>query len=206
MATTGYNRSYGARVLRQKVLGRRKKPAKKRARPRIYDESVAKALINIWAILDMSCGKRLVAVLEETIVKLEDFSEIALDNDTREKLLKISAPPIDRLLLKERRKVQLKGRFDTKPGSLLKHQIPIRAFADWDEDRPGFVEIDLVGHEGGNPNGDFCQPLDVTDVCSGWTETKAVKNKAQVWVFEALGAIIAALPFPILGIDLRQRR
>ncbi len=72
---------------------------------------------------------------------------------------------------------------------------------EWDDKRPGFVEIDLVSHDGGNPRGDYLHTLDVTDVSTGWTETQAVKNKAQVWVFEALKDIIKRVPFPILGID-----
>ncbi|MGH9339366.1 MAG: hypothetical protein ACRD1R_07225, partial [Acidobacteriota bacterium] len=69
----------------------------------------------------------------------------------------------------------------------------------WDEASPGFVEVDLVAHEGGNSRGDYAQTLDLTDVCSGWTELTAVKNKAQVWVFEALEQIRSRLPFPLLG-------
>lgn len=80
----------------------------------------------------------------------------------------------------------LKGRSGTKPGSLLKSQIPILTWADWNERAPGFVEIDLVGHEGGDSRGEFAQTLTVTDVFTGWTETKAVCNKAQKWVFAAL--------------------
>ncbi|MGH9342059.1 MAG: integrase catalytic domain-containing protein, partial [Acidobacteriota bacterium] len=71
----------------------------------------------------------------------------------------------------------------------------------WDEASPGFVEVDLVAHEGGNSRGDYAQTLDLTDVCSGWTELAAVKNKAQVWVFEALEQIRSRLPFPLLGLD-----
>jgi hypothetical protein len=151
--------------------------------------------------MDMPCGKRLAAVMPDIVEKLKQFNEINVDEASEKKLLKMSSPTIDRLLLRERRKVRLKGRSWTKPGSLLKHQIPIRTFADWDEEKPGFVEIDLVGHDGGSSNGDFCQSLDVTDVLSGWTETRAVKNKAQKWVFEALEDIIVTLPFPVLGID-----
>jgi hypothetical protein len=84
---------------------------------------------------------------------------------------------------------------------LLKHQIPIKTFSEWDEQRAGFVEIDLVGHEGGDPSGDYIQTLDMTDVCTGWTETQAVKNNARVWVFEALKEIRERLPFKLLGID-----
>ncbi len=72
---------------------------------------------------------------------------------------------------------------------LLKSQIPIRTWAGWDENMPGFVEIDLVGHEGGDSRGDFCQTLTVTDIATGWTETRAVRNKAQKWVFAALKEI-----------------
>jgi hypothetical protein len=121
--------------------------------------------------------------------------------ETEAKLLTISAATIDRLLATERKKQVIKGRTLTKPGAMLKHQIPIRTFSDWDENKPGFVEIDLVGHDGGDARGDFCQTLDVTDVCTGWTETRAVRNKAQVWVFEALTHIRRSLPCPLLGID-----
>jgi hypothetical protein len=77
----------------------------------------------------------------------------------------------------------------------------VRTFSQWDDARPGFVEIDLVSHEGGDGSGDFVQSLNVTDVSTGWTEMRAVKNKAQVWVFEALMKIKEQLPFQLLGID-----
>ena len=85
---------------------------------------------------------------------------------------------MDRLLQKEKPKLTLTSRSHTKPGTLLKPQIPVRTNAFWDEKRPGFCEIDLVSHDGPNPGGDFCQTLDVTDWYTGWTETEAVKNKA----------------------------
>jgi hypothetical protein len=177
----------------------RAKPRGKR--PRRYDDRVFVALKSVWEIMDYLCGKRLAPALAEVIPRLERFGEIALDSETRTKLLAISASTIDRLLAPERKVPGLKGRSFTKPGSLLKHQIPIKTFADWDQTRPGFVEIDLVGHEGGNSSGDFLQSLDVTDVCTGWTEVQAVRNKARVWVFEALCSIRKRLPFALLGID-----
>ena len=96
---------------------------------------------------------------------------------------------------------RLCGRSHAKPGSLLKSSIPMRTWAQWDEAMPGFVEIDLVGHEGGNSAGDFCFTLDITDIATGWTETLSVKNKAQKWVFAAIKEATASFPFPILGID-----
>ena len=211
IALTGYNRRYAMRLLaghgktikvahRVRLVGDLGRSTK-RCRPRIYDGKVLEGLKKIWAILDFICGKRLAAILPEVIPVLEQHHEIKLDAATREKLLTISAATIDRALAPERRKFALRGRSGTKPGTLLKHQIPIRTFAEWNEAKPGFVEIDLVGHDGGDASGDFCQTLDVTDVASGWTESQAVTNKAQVWVFEALKEIRTRLPFPLLGID-----
>ena len=97
--------------------------------------------------------------------------------------------------------MQLKRRSGTKPGSLLKSAILVRSFAQWDEDAPGFMEMGLVGHDGGDARGEFIQTLNMVDVYSGWTETRAVKNKAQRWVFEALQEIRSVLPFPLLGVD-----
>jgi len=219
IALTGYNRSYAARVLRDrgkpKVLGKvrngkqtitlvedeRTKRKKRRTRPRRYDNEVFVRLAKIWIICDGICGKRLAPYLPEIIPVLERWGELKLTDEVREKLLSISEATIDRLLAPVRKRYQLRARSGTKPGTLLKHQIPIRTFSEWNEKRPGFVEIDLVGHDGGNSRGDYIQTLDVTDVCTGWTETRAVKNKAQVWVFGGLTAIMGRMPFKVLGID-----
>lgn len=207
-ATTEYNRSYAARVLRRgpdskggKSPPGRPRPYRGRGRKPVYTLDVRKALVKVWAILDCPCGKRLVSVLPETVRKLEKHGEINLNDEVRDKLMSISASTADRLLRGERKKFELKSKARTRPGSLLKHQIPIRTFADWDDCRVGFLEIDLVGHDGGNASGDFCQSLDATDVASGWSEQRAVKNKAQKWTFEALEEIRKRLPFPLLGLD-----
>ncbi len=89
----------------------------------------------------------------------------------------------------------------TKPVTLLKSQIQVRTFADWDDKRPGFEEIDLVQHEGSNSSGLFACTLDVTDVSTGWTEMRAALNKAQTHIFATLKHIHQNLPFPLLGID-----
>jgi len=175
---------------------------KRRNRRRIYDERVSDALVYIWYLSDCICGKRLAPFIRETVPILKKFNEINIDQETEEKLLKISPATIDRLLRKKKMKYRVKkGKSWTKPGTLLKHQIAIRTFADWDEKIPGFVEVDLVGHDGGILKGDFLYSLDVTDVHTGWTETKAIRNKAQVWVFNALKEIRKRLPFELLGID-----
>jgi hypothetical protein len=179
---SGYNRSYAAFLLRNHgrrmrinnntvLVGDSRKKVK-RIRDRTYDEQVVRVLKKVWQIMGFICGKRLKAALKEVIPTLEKYKEIELDKTIREKLLKISAATIDRVLAPERKKRSLRNRARTKPGTLLKHQIPIRTFSEWDEQRPGFVEIDLVGHEGGDPSGDYIQTLDMTDVCTGWTETQ----------------------------------
>jgi hypothetical protein len=177
----------------------RKQTLKKKER--IYDDAVASPLKKVWSIMDYICGKRLSPILNELIPRLIRFGEIRVTQEVKDKLMKISAATIDRVLAPERKKYKIKGRANTKPGTLLKSQIPIRTFSQWDDKKPGFVEIDLVGHDGGDGSGEFIQTLDVTDVSTGWTETQAVKNKAQIWVFEALKDIRGRLPFPLLGID-----
>ena len=214
---TGYNRNYAARILRLKVgkvigytkmggkkikyvIGKRKR--KKYRKPRIYTYDVFLALRKIWVVFDFICSKRLAPFMAEAVEKLEYHREIDLTDKVREKLLKISASTIDRLLKSEKDKFRLgKGRKGTKPGTLLKHSIPIRTFADWDNAKPGFVEVDLVGHDGGNTTGDFIQSLNFVDIATCWDITAACINKAQVHVFGALRAIISRFPFIILGID-----
>jgi len=210
---TGYNRSYAARALRIKeVLGYmnigskrvrwvREKRKIKRKKKKIYDQEVLTALKEIWKISDCICSKRLAPFLSEVIPVLEKHGEINLTTRIREKLFKISAATIDRLLAKERKRYRIKGRSTTRPGTLLKKSIPLRTFADWNEAKPGFFEVDLVSHDGGAVRGDFIQSLNFTDIATGWVEMVAVKNKAQVWVFGGIKSIKERLPFPILGID-----
>jgi hypothetical protein len=105
----------------------------------------------------------------------------------------------------ERAKRLPRGRSHTKPGSLLKSQIPIRTWAQWDDAVRGFVEIDLVGHEGSNSSGQYCFTLTVTDISTGWTVNRSVPNRAQKHVFTALQHAMNVFPFPVIGIDSGQR-
>jgi len=196
----GHYTSYVLRTSHRKGASRAHRKGRTE-RERIYDDEVCSVLTRIWYICDCICGKRLAPYIGEMMWVLERHGELLLEEEVREKIRRISAATIDRMLRREKARFNLKGKAHTKPGTLLKSQVPIRTFADWDEKRPGFVEIDLVGHDGGNTRGDYMQTLDVTDVCTGWTEAQAVKNKAQVWVFEALKEIRGRLPFPLLGID-----
>lgn len=208
---SGYVRRYAARLLRNQ--GRRVvvgpgvwvegdvRARVRRQRRRIYGEDVQRQLKRIWQMLDYICGKRLVAALPATVEALERHGELKIRPPVRHQLLSMSAATIDRILAPEKRKLALKGRSGTKPGTLLRQQVAVRTFADWDEARPGFVEVDLVAHEGGNAHGEYAQTLNLTDVSTGWIELAAVPNKAQVWVFEALQRLRQQLPFPLLGLD-----
>jgi hypothetical protein len=176
-------------------------PAPAAPRPRIYGAEEAEALRFVWGLLGGPAGKRLAPFLPEIVEVLERTGERTFSPACRAKLLQVSAATIDRILAPERARLQVRGRSGTKPGSILKRQIPIRTFADWDEARPGFCEVDLVGHDGGNGAGEFCQTLVLTCVATGWTEMRALRNKAQRWSFDAIADVARTLPFPLLGLD-----
>lgn len=212
---TRYSRSYAAFVLRNwgrkrvltfrgirtiYVLGEHRKRRVAR-RPRHYNKRLLPHLTKFWMLSGGLCGKRLVPFIRTTLPVLERFEELCLDTTTRQMLFTISPATADRMLAPVRKRSAIKGRSTTKPGTLLKHQIPIRTFSEWNEQAPGFVEIDLVAHDGGLPGSDVIHTLDLTDVYTGWTETRALKTKAQRWVLEALADITQHLPFPIWGID-----
>mgnify|MGYP001791900890 CR=1 FL=1 len=198
-AVTSYNRAYAARLLR---AGPPEKDTRRtRRRAATYTADVIGPLRKVWAVLGFACGKRVAAVMPETVACLERFGELKLTDSVRERLLRISPATIDRALASDRRGFAPSRIPTTRPGTMLKHQIPVRTWAEWDDARCGFLEIDLVAHAGGSGAGEFCYTLDATDIASGWTETRVVRNRAQVHVFLALTDIIAALPFPVLGID-----
>jgi len=199
-ALTGWSRGHARQVL----TGARETQAQKHPpAPRVpgYGAEVLEPLTKIWAALGGPCGKRLHPFMAEVMAAMRRHGELEVSADLESKLLRASPATLDRLLRSERRRLQVKGRQGTKPGSLLRRQIPIRTFAEWDEHLPGFCEVDLVGHEGGDPRGQFCQTLDLTCVFSGWVELAGLPNKAQRWVHEALGEIAERLPFPLRGLD-----
>jgi hypothetical protein len=198
-ATTGWNRDHARKALRGALQPRVVR--QRRRRPPKYGPKVVAALVVCWMVLGMPAGKRLSPVLGELVVVLRRFGELEIDDDTAALLVGMSAATIDRRLAPERKKYAAKGRSRTKPGTLLKSQIPVRTWADWDDAVPGFVEIDLVSHDGGNPAGEHAWTLTLTDIATGWTESRSLPNRACKWVLAALDDIVAVMPFPILGID-----
>jgi len=198
-ATTGWHRNHARKVLGQALRPKVAGPRAPRA-PR-YGPEVMVGLRFCWAVLGAPTGKRLAPVLAELVATLRRFGELVLTDETAALLVAMSAATIDRRLAGDRANMVLRGRSHTKPGSLLKDSIPIRTWAQWDDAVPGFVEIDLVGHEGGNALGEHAYTLTVTDIATGWTENRSVRNKARTWVIAALEEIAAIMPFPLLGVD-----
>jgi transposase InsO family protein len=196
---TGWHRDHARAAIRS--AGSVKLVAARKPRAPKYGGHVIACLVTCWALTRAPAGKRLAPMLATMVPLLRRDGDIVLSDAEAALLVSMSAATIDRHLADQRALLGFKGRSHTKPGSLLKSQIPIRTWAEWSEDRPGFVEIDLVGHEGGNSSGEFCFTLTVTDIATGWTINRSVKNKAAIWVFEALEQVVAEFPFPIVGID-----
>lgn len=196
--TTGYHRKHAIALLRGKRHYRNPQRPIRRPRRRIYLLEDKRAVLWLAALFDEISSKRLRAAITAELEHLRRYLQVS--GACFQRLQVISASTMDRFRRTERRPAGHR-RGGTKPGSLLKPQIPIRTYADWDDKRPGFGEIDLVQHDGGNPSGFFACTLDATDVSTGWTEMRAVLTKAQVHVFAALKQIRADLPFPLLGLD-----
>lgn len=193
---TGHHRKHLIRVLRHGYRQR----ADRRGRKRAYDGETMRQLVKVWRIYGGICGKRLQPFLAEGVKVLERHGELAMSDATRAALLRMSAATIDRYL-KPCRTGGRRGLTTTRPGQLLKHTIPIRTFADWDEAQPGFVEMDLVAHCGPTTAGYYLNTLTAVDVYSGWTECLALPHRTREDVVAVLDTLGQQLPFPLQGID-----
>jgi hypothetical protein len=197
---TGYHRKYALTLLRHGPPPQRP-TLTRRGRPITYSSQVIGALHVAAEATGWICGKRLAPFLPELIPALEREGALQLTAEMRSSLLQLSAATIDRRLARARREAKPFGVGTTKPGSLLKRQIPIKTYTPWDEQEPGFCELDLVAHCGTTTAGSYVNTLDVTDVATGWTECIAVANKDQESVRAALEEARGRLLFPLKGID-----
>ncbi len=197
--TTGYDRQHAGKLLRGNYQ-HTNKPIK-RPRKRRYDMLDAIVLTKVCTLLDWINSKRIQPQIGVAIDSLVAAGELRCSLEQKEKLIKIGHATIDRLLKTYKKRPVGKGHSYTKPGTLLKTQIPVRTFADWTENKVGFFEIDLCGHDGGLAKGDFSWTLNFVDVKVQWTEQIAVFNKAQIHVFAGIQTIRGRLPFPLLGYD-----
>jgi hypothetical protein len=195
-ATCGYNRKYAIRLLRKKLLpipNRKPGPV-----PFYTKDQLVVPLKRIWFAADQMCSKKLKAAIPLWLPFYEGEYKPLLP-DVRKKLLAMSPATIDRLL-KPLRALYKKGRCSTKPGTLLKNQIPIKTH-NWDVTRPGYFEADTVAHCGNSMAGDFVFSLTFTDIFSGWTENRAVWGKGSQGVLRQIRNIEERIVFPILGFD-----
>ena len=198
IATTGYHRKYAIRVLKH---GPKPKGLQKPGRRKVYQGEVVQALEKIWGIYGRICSKRLHPFLPEGISILERCGELSLSPEIKALLLRMSRATIDRCLKEARFTQPQHGLSTTKPGSLLKKAIPVRTFTPWQDEQPGFLEIDLVAHCGFTTEGTYLNTLTATDLATGWTECLALANKTQLAVSQAIVQLRHDLPFALLGLD-----
>jgi len=198
-AICGCHRKHAIRVLRG--FKRFTEPkAKRRGKLPVYqNEAITKPLKEIWLAANLPCSKRLKPMMP---IWLPGYVELfgELSPDVLQALLKISAPTIDRILKPTRIHYTKRGRSTTKPGTLLRKQIPIKT-NQWDETHPGFLEADTVAHCGDSTSGMYANTLDFVDIATGWTEQRAVWGKGETGVLEQIKNIETNLPFPLLGFD-----
>jgi len=194
----GYNNKYAIRIL---AAGHEyKSKCINRKIHYTYTNEDIYWLKKIWEIMDYSCGQRLAPQLPEIIAKLVKFKELSIPENTQNKLQTIAPSTIDARLAKTKRENRTKINSTTRPGSLIKKQIPIRTVS-WNETRIGCCELDTVAHCGSSAKGEFISSLDLTDILTGWTETEAVLGKAQNRIIAGLDAIKNRLPFNLVAID-----
>lgn len=197
VAALGYDRKYAIRILNNPP---KTHPKSTKGRKLVYGTEVKQALITAWKAANQICSKRLVPFLPELVCSLERHGYLSISEETRSLLLKISPATVDRILEVERT-ANKRAIGITKPGSLLKKQIKIRTFADWDDTTPGFMEADLVSHCGGNTSGNFTCTLVLTDIATSWTEFFPLLNKGAAGVIEGLKTAQKLMPFKLIGFD-----
>ena len=195
---TGYHRKALIRLLRP---GNGRGPARRRGRPRRYGPVEAEALKVAWEATDRLCSKRLQPFISELVPILRRHGARCFTDEVEAQLRQMSATTMDRLLKPYRRTGGRRAFSTTKPGSLLKASIPIRTFADWHEDQPGYLEMDLVAHCGETTEGFYLNTLSTVDIATGWVECQAVWGKGQDRVRGAVHHVARALPFPLRGLD-----
>lgn len=198
---TGYNRNYAIQIMQAGCDYHQVKREGQKKRKQKYGADVMSAVIKIWELLEYPCGARLQPSLIPMLEAMERSGEIVASDPVKEKLKLITSRTLDRRLKKERsiRKLN-RSRGTTRHGSLLKSSIPIR-ITNWDTNEVGFMEMDTVAHNGGDPSGECLYSLDMVEIYSGWSEQIAVMGKGEAGVIEAVNEIKNILPFELNGMD-----
>lgn len=193
---TGYHRKYAISLLRRPP---EEEPRSTRSRGPTYSPQALRVIEKIWRAAGYPWSERLKALLPLWLPWARKHVR-GCTPEVEKEVLRISARQIDRRLAKKKRvlKRRLYGR--TKPGTLLKQDIPIKT-DQWDVTEPGYIEIDLVAHSGPHASGEFLYSLNVTDIHTGWVETRSILGKGEQGVVKALESIRRTLPFTLKGID-----
>jgi hypothetical protein len=194
---TGYSRKHVVMALNSD----RHVPKKVTRRRSSKYASISAPLKRVWAVANFICGKRLKPFMPHLIASLKQHREISLTSQEESLLLSISPATIDRLLAPARKDIGMRGRSTTKPGTLLKHQITIKTFAEWDDTRPGFLQVDLVAHCGMTTGGEYVNTLNMVDVATGWSVATAFMGRSERFCTAAIDEVTPSLPFQILGVD-----
>ena len=199
VAVTGYHRKAAIRLLRHRPRGQPPRP--RSGRPRVYGADVATAAAVLWEATGEIGAIRLQPFVPELLERLETGGELVLAPKLAAALRRASAATLKRLLAPARKSRPPRGRGITRAGTWLKHQIPIRTFADWNDAQPGFLEGDLVAHCGDSTQGFYLCTLCTVDIVTSWTELEAVWGKGQQRVGSAVHQVRQRLPMPLLGFD-----
>jgi len=198
---TGHNRKYAIKILQAGYDNNSLARIGRKHRKKIYTAEVILTVIKIWELLEFPCGQRLKPMLIPMLDSLARCDELKVSAEIRNKLEMISSKTLDRRLARERGIRRLKrNRGTTRHGSLLKSSIPIR-ITDWDASEVGFMEIDTVAHNGGDPAGAFIYSLDAVEIYSGWSEQIAVLGKGEQGIVKAVNQIKQIIPFSLAGLD-----
>lgn len=199
-AVCSYHRKYAIRILNQSPLPEIIKQIKRPGRKKKYHTAgIINFLKTLWKKTNLICSDRLKSAIPIWLpIYKKTVSELSKRDE--ELLREISAATIDRILSKFRGKYTKRGLCTTRPGSIIRDLIPIRT-NQWNENRPGFIEVDLVAHCGTSVAGEYINTLDIVDIATGWTSQRAVWGKGEINTFKAIKEIELTLPFKIRGFD-----
>lgn len=205
-AITGWSRDNARRQLKAALKPRRVGTRKRKPRALKYSEQAITVLQQVWAFAGGISGKYLTATMELQLMLLETHGELVpgtggYSDRVCDELLAMSPATIDRYLAPARAKDPLRGITTTTSGPLLRNSITVRKAGDEIEQVPGFFEGDTVAHCGPVLKGEFARTLDMTDMHTGWTYTRSIRNNAHLHLRDALDRFIADTPFEVTGVD-----
>ena len=199
VAVAGLHRKAAIRLLRR--APRAPRTPSRAGRPRCYGPEVAAVATVLWQASGRIGAHRLHPFVAELLDRLTQYGELTLAPHVDKLVRQASRPTLARLLAPARAQYPLRGATTTRPGTWLKHQIPIRTFTEWDDARPGFCEVDLVAHCGSSTQGFYLCTLCAVDIATTWVELEVVWGKGQQRVGSAIHYVRERLPVPLVGLD-----